>query len=175
MQSILIESGKALRKIKQKKRFLENKLKVKLEIKGKSITFQGDELAKYEANNVLQAISSGFNIETSLLLLDENYVFEIINIKALSTRKNLSQIRARIIGRKGKTLKVLQELTECNISLRDNQVYIIGLAENIKNALNGIRKLIQGAKQSSTYSYLERQRKIPESLDFGLKIPKSKK
>ena len=170
MNSFQIENNKALKAIKQKKRFLENKLKVKLEIISGKIILKGDALSKYEALNVLRAIGKGFPIETGLLLLDENYVFEIINIKALSPRKDLSQVRARIIGRKGKTLKILEELADCNIVLKDNQVYIIGLADNIKNALNGIRKLIQGSRQSSTYSYLERQRKIPEPLDFGLKI-----
>jgi len=170
MSSVHIKSLKILKRISFKKKFLESKLKVKLEIKGKIISISGSELSKYEAVQIFEAINFGFEIETALLLLDENYIFEIINIKNLTRRTDLSQVRARIIGRKGKTLKVLQDLTECFIKLHDNQVYIIGPAERIKDCLNGLRKLIQGSKQSSTYAYLEKQRKQPEPADLGLKI-----
>lgn len=171
---ILIENTKTIKKIKSRKSFLENKLKIKLKIAGKNITIKGEEIAKYEATNVFQAIDKGFPIEEALLLLNENYIFELMNIKNLATRKDISQIRARIIGRKGKTLKVLQELTECYLILKDNYVYIIGPSEKIKDCLNGIRKLIQGSKQSSTYTYLERQRKVEVPSDLGLKTSKSK-
>lgn len=161
---------KAIYKIKHQKRFLENKLKVKLEVLPGKITISGSELNEYEASRVLEAIDKGFSIETSLLLKNEDYVFEIINIKNISPRKNLALVRARIIGTKGKTLKVIKGLTDCDILLKDNQIFIIGPTEKIKDALNGLRKLIQGSKQSSTYSYLEKRKKHSVPDDLGLKI-----
>lgn len=161
-----------IKKISRARKFLEKKLNVKLELKGSNLFIEGNELEEYAASRVLEAAGKGFEVEIALLLRDENYVFESVNIKDLSRRKNLSQIRARIIGKRGRTLKVLSELSDCHIILRENSVYIIGPAEKIKQALNGLRKLIQGSKQSSTYSYLERQRKNRFPDDLGLKIKK---
>jgi len=169
MHILYLENPKNL---KPKLKFLEKKLNIKLTLKGRNLVLSGNELLEYEAYQIIEAIDKGFSIKTALLLKDENFVFESINIKNLTKRHNLSQIRARIIGRKGKTLKVLKELTDCDIILKNNQVYIIGSAEKIKDALLGIKKLIQGSKQSSTYSYLERARKHPMPLDLGLKVKK---
>ena len=169
MDTIYIENTK---KIRSKKPLLEKKLNIKLNIRDKKVTITGRELDEYLASQILQAIDKGFEVEQALLLQDEDYVFEIINIKDLTHRTDISQIRARIIGRKGKTLKVIQTLTNCEIVLHDNQVYIIGPAEKIKDAMNGLKKLIQGSKQSSTYSYLERARKHLKSDDLGLKTEK---
>ena len=170
MKVIVLRESK---KISKAKKFLEKKLNVKLELKGKNLFVEGNELEEYTASRVLEAAGKGFDIDIALLLRDENYIFEVVNIKNISPRRNLSQVRARVIGKKGRTLKVLSELSDCHIILRDNNVYIIGPAEKIKQALNGLRKLIRGSKQSSTYSYLERQRKNLFPDDLGLKTSKS--
>ena len=102
-------------------------------------------------------------------MTSEDYMLESISIKSISKRKNISQIKARIIGTKGKTLKLLSELSECHIALHNNIVSIIGTFEKIKIAESAIKNLIKGSKQANVYFYLEKHKKniIPE--DLGIK------
>ena len=78
-------------------------------------------------------------------------------------------IKARIIGKKGKTLKLLCKLSECHITLHNNTVSIICKSEKIKETITAIKNLIKGSKQGNVYSFLERQRKKHEPEDLGLK------
>jgi rRNA processing protein Krr1/Pno1 len=95
-------------------------------------------------------------------------MFEIINIKDHTTRKDLGRVRARIIGKSGKTLKTLNTLTQCYFEVKDNCVGIIGDPEYIKNAQEAVIYLIKGSKQSNVYSFLEKHQVKPV-FDLGLK------
>ena len=91
-----------------------------------------------------------------------------MNIKDYTKRKDLKSVRARIIGKKGKTLKTLSDLSRCSFELKDNFVGIIGPSEHIENAQNGIISIVQGSKQSNVYKFLEGNQ-IREEIDLGLK------
>jgi KH domain-containing protein len=147
---------KSKRKILQNKRGLEDKLKVKINLSGDKIVVSGNETDEYFAEIVLRALDFPFLVQDALLLLDENYVFEVINIKDITKRKDLSIVKARIIGTKGKTLKVLCDLSNCFIELKDNQIAIIGKYEDIKFARQAVISIIQGSKQGNVYAYLEK-------------------
>jgi len=157
------------RKILKEKKRIENKLNIKISGKGKKIEIKGDEISEYLACLILEALEAGFSLEDAFLLTEQDCMLEKILIKNLTRRKNLTQIRARIIGKKRKTLDLIEELSDCSIMLHDNIVYIIGRTEDIKKAINAITKIIHGSKQSSVYAYLEKQRKIYHPEDLGLK------
>lgn len=162
-----IFSEKFLRIVKNKKK-LEEKLNIKLTNRGKEISIEGDSLNEYIAEKVIEALNFGFPFSVSVLIKDEDFLFEILNIKDYTRGKDLERIRARIIGKKGKTLKTLSQLTNCNFELKDNQIGIIGDAENIENAQQAIVSIVRGSKQSNMYSFLEKHRPKP-ILDLGLK------
>ena len=155
MKSIMVNTPGKI--IKNKKK-LEEKLFVSINIFGKKATIAGKEFDEYVALKILEAISLGFKISEALLLLDEEYIFEKLNIKEISRRKNLSEVRARCIGTNGRTLDTLERLSDCFITLHDNTIGIIGHVDEIKDITNAIKSLIQGSKQSSVYSYLEKSR-----------------
>jgi len=157
-----------IRKISQNKGKLEKKLKVKIQIKGQNISLSGNEFDTYIAEKVFGAVERTFPIPTALLLTNEDYMLEDIPIKDI-TKKDVTTVKARIIGTKGKTLRTMQELSECNIVLHNNTVSILGPAEKIKDAENAVKSLIRGSKQSNVYKYLERQKKKLEIEDLGLK------
>ena len=162
-------SKDTIRKILRSKKNLESKLKVKISVKGNNINLHGEEVNIYVAEKVFEAIERSFSINTALLLTDENYILEDIHIKDVTKKRNLEQIRARIIGTKGKTLKTISELSDCHIVLHENTVSIIGPAEKIKDAMNAIESLIRGSKQANVYKYLERQRAKIMPEDLGLR------
>lgn len=164
---IISEQGK--KRILRNKEKLEEKLKVKIHIQPSEIHLQGEELDVYIAEKVLEAIERNFPINVALLLLEENYLMEDINIKG-GRKKDIEPIKARIIGQDGSTLRVLTELSDCYIQLYDNIVTIIGPSEKIKDAINAIKSLINGAKQANVYAYLEKARNRDIPSDLGLKF-----
>ena len=170
--SILI-SEDASKVIKNKKK-LERLLNVKITIKGKEITIEGIPEDEYIAEKVIDAINFGFPVSVALLIKEEDFLFEILDIKKYTHRKDFETIRARIIGKGGKTLKTLNTLTQCYFELKDNDVGIIGSAELIKNAQDAVIFLIQGSKQANVYTYLEKHHVKP-ILDLGLKEKKNKR
>jgi len=157
------------RKILKEKEKIEKKLDIKIYVKGKKIEIKGTEINEYLAGWILEALEAGFPIEDAFLLTEQDCMLEKILIKNLTKRENLTQVRARIIGKKRKTLDLIEELSDCLITLHDNIVYIIGRTDDIKKAINAITKIIHGSKQSSVYAYLEKQRKIYHREDLGLK------
>lgn len=145
-----------LTELKKEKKFLEKSLGVKITIRGKMVTFEGNALNEYVALKVLDAISSGFSAQTAALLQDESYAFEKINIKDHTRRKDLDVIRGRLIGTHGKTKKTIEQISHCTIKIKDNIVAIIGPADEIQYALTAITSVIKGSKQTNVYKYLQR-------------------
>lgn len=161
---------KNARKISMYKKKLEASLNIKISIRGNKINLEGEQLNEFLAQPVFEAIDAGFSIKEVLLLTDPDWMFEKISIKNFTKRQNLALIRARLIGKHGQTRELIEELSNCFIKIHDNNAYIIGRAEEIKNAINAVTKIIQGSKQSSVYAYLEKQRKIQHDDDLRLKI-----
>ena len=165
MKTILSEK---LPRILKNKRLLESKLKIKITNRGKEVFIVGSPENEYLAEKVIDAINFGFPVSDALQIIDEEFLFEIINIKSHTKRKDLRKIRARIIGTKGKTLQNICQLSKCSLELKDNEIGIIGSAECIKNAQEAIISLIKGSKQSNVYAYLEKHQPMP-IIDLGLK------
>lgn len=165
MPTILID--KLPRIIKARKK-LEKELNVKITNIGKEVTIQGNPEDEYIAEKVLDAIDMGFLIQRALLLKDEEFLFEKINIKSLAKKKNMEMVRGRIIGTGGRTLATISLLTDCFFEIKDNEVGIIGHAENIKNAEEAIKMLVKGSKQGNVYAYLEHHKPEPV-IDLDLK------
>lgn len=143
-------------KIRQNKEAIEKKLNVKITIRGKQATIEGEPVEEYEASTIIEALDFGFPLRDALKLTDENVIFRRLPIKHFTKRKNLEEVRARIIGRKGGTLRAIEEVSGCGVVLHENTVGVIGEAENIEEATTALKKLIKGSKQANVYSFLER-------------------
>jgi len=156
MQEIYTEF---LQKVLKNKKKIESELNVKITNKGKNLFIKGPAEAEFTATQIIEAINLGFSVDRALLLKDEKMNFQILNIKNITKRKNLEEIRGRIIGTHGRTLKTLNKLTDCFISLNNNKVGIIGYYDSIEEAIMGLTTLIQGSKQGKVYGKLERENK----------------
>jgi len=156
MQEIYIEN---LKEIIRSKSRIEKQLDVKLTHKGKNVFIDGNADNEFTAIEILKAINLGFSTEKALQLKNENIILQTVNIKNITKRNDLERVRARIIGKQGKALKTLTNLTNCDVSLNDNQIGIIGDTETIEQAVQAVTSLIHGSKHGNVYARAERQRK----------------
>ena len=161
-----------LKELKKEKRELEKKLGINIEIKGKLVAISGDPPKEYDAYIVLEAMQFGFSAKVALSLLNNDIIFRKIPIKPFTRRKNLKEVRGRIIGREGKTKRTIEDISGCSVVITDSAVGIIGPAHEIEEATYGIQKLIRGSKQANVYRFLERMNagKKKFDTDIGLKI-----
>ncbi|MBU3907065.1 MAG: hypothetical protein KKA64_02325 [Nanoarchaeota archaeon] len=157
-----------LEKVLKNRKALEKRLNIKIAQKENAVYIEGDAIDEHVAERVMEAINLGFPVKIALLIKEEDFIFEIIHIKQFTKRKDLERIRARIIGKKGKTIKTLCGLTKCHLELKDNEVGIIGDSEYIENAQQSIISLIKGSKQANVYKFLEKHQP-QEIIDLGLK------
>ncbi|MBR9706776.1 hypothetical protein GOV14_07100 [Candidatus Pacearchaeota archaeon] len=164
MQEIYIEN---IRKVLQNKKELEKKLDIKITNRGKNLFVEGEADNEFTAMQVMEAINCNFSVQRALSLNEDNIILQKINIKDITKRNDLERVRARIIGTQGKTLKTLNNLTECSISINNNRVGIIGPAQEIEDAVDALTSIINGSKQSNIYSRLEKRRKYKKENSPG--------
>ncbi|MHA1211894.1 MAG: KH domain-containing protein, partial [Candidatus Heimdallarchaeota archaeon] len=80
-----------------------------------------------------------------------------INLKlVLGTNPNkIKRFRGRLIGREGKTRRVIEETTGTRISVYGNTIGIIGPYERLRVARDAIYMLLEGSKHGTVYGFLE--------------------
>lgn len=163
---------KKVKDLTNEKENLERQLGVKINIQGKKVTIEGDSFKEYESLMILEAMQFGFSAKKALTLMDEQMVFRKIPIKSFTRRKNLTEVRGRIIGKEGKTKRTMEDISGCDIAINESEIGLIGPAEEIEEATTAITNLIRGTKQANVYRFLERINtgKKDLSTDLGLKI-----
>ncbi len=163
----------APKKIKKAIPYLASKINITISVNGDSVYLEGNEMNEFMAEKIIQAIDFGFDAEDAILLKNENFSLEFINIKDHTHRQNLTDIRSRIVGTDGKAKQTIETLTGAVIVLHGNKVGIIVDAEHVSQTIQAIISLIQGSKHGNVFAYLERQnanlRKYDD--DLGLRNP----
>ncbi|MEM2933039.1 MAG: KH domain-containing protein [Candidatus Pacearchaeota archaeon] len=143
---------------------IEKRLGIKLVVKENKLVINKTKckLNDFELMNMLDAWALCFKKE-AFLLEDPDWLFEKINLRSMIRPARLKTVRARIIGKKGKTKRVLQELTNCYFIISKNHIGIIGKQENMHVAKRAIERLIRGKRHEAVYSALQREaREIEE-------------
>ncbi|MCH8519669.1 MAG: KH domain-containing protein [Nanoarchaeota archaeon] len=144
------------------RKLIESKFEVSLNIDSKSgeIIINGEDSSKrYVTSLVLQAINYGFSPENALLLEDEFIVLDVIDVKkSVRDSHRLKVVMGRVIGQEGKTRKLIEEITMCKVTIKDNFVAVIGKFENVQLVHEALSMLIKGASHKSFYGYLERNK-----------------
>jgi ribosomal RNA assembly protein len=74
------------------------------------------------------------------------------------SENSLERIRGRIIGLKGKSRRVIEELTKCQVSVYGKTVALIGDAAEVKLAKEAVSMLAGGSQHRSVYNMLQRAR-----------------
>lgn len=153
METLFFEKPSVIRR--EKKRF-EQELNVTITIVGRKVTLEGAPLDEYVALMVLDALAFGFTPKEALTLKQEDTIFQKVPIKNFTRRKNLHDVRSRLIGTEGKTRRTIEEIADCIIVIGESAVGIIGPAAGVDTTIQGVVNLIRGTKQANTYRFLER-------------------
>jgi len=146
------------------KREVEEATKCRITIDSKEgdVSISGEDgLSIFCAKDIVTAIGRGFNPDIAMLLLKQDYSFELINMADYvgKSKNKMIRIRGRVIGTEGKTRKVIEQLTETYIAIYGKTIGMIGYPQNIELARKAIEKLLAGAEHSSVYRWLEKKRK----------------
>lgn len=162
METLYFNKTAELRKERQQ---LEKRMNVSITLEGRKVTVEGDPLDEYEARLVLEAMEFGYSAKKALMLLDDGYIFRKLPLKNFTRRKDMSVVRGRLIGKEGKTKHALENISGCEIIVRDDAVGLLGSAESIEEATTAITNLIRGSKQANVYRFLERMNTARKELD----------
>jgi ribosomal RNA assembly protein len=147
------------------KRYLEEEMGVKLGVDSKEglVTITSDSALKtdpFAATRVIEAIGRGFSPQRARRLLEDGTAFEVIDLRDYGGKSSnsLERIRGRIIGLKGKSRRVIEELTHCNLSVYGRTVAIIGEASEVQLASEAVRSLATGSQHRTVYNTLQKAR-----------------
>lgn len=160
-----------MKKIKMAVPKIENKVKVKIGFAKYGVNVRGNELNEFLVEKIIRAVDFGFDIDDALLLVDERFGLEFIDVKDHTRRKNLRDVRSRIIGTEGRAKRTIEKLTGAAIVIQENTLGVIVDADHLSATVQGIEGLISGSKHGNVFSYLERQgvKVWQRSDDLGLK------
>ncbi|MBX4196312.1 hypothetical protein KW805_01865 [Candidatus Pacearchaeota archaeon] len=172
METLLFERTGEIRRTKDE---LEQKLGVKITVVGRKVTIEGDALEEYEASIILDAISFGFSAKKALALKEEDMIFRKIPIRNFTRRKDLREVKSRIIGSEGKTKKTVETIAGCQLVIQQNSVGVIGSSEAVDAAETAIVNIIKGSKQANAYQYLERMNQSRKTHEEGLGLKEKKR
>ena len=121
-----------------------------------------DPTVLFRAKEVITAIGRGFSPENAFRLLeDDESILEVIDLRETVGRSQseMKRLKGRIIGKEGKTRRIIEELTDASISVYGHTVSIIGNVEQAEVAKEAIRMLIRGSIHQTVYRFLHRKRR----------------
>lgn len=123
-----------------------------------------------KVRDVVAAIGRGFSERRAFRLLDDDVYLAVLDIKdfAGKSKGRVAQIRARVIGTRGRTRKLLEELTSCEVSVRGHTVALIGEVFHLQVARDAVEMLLSGSKHRTVYRFLERKRETIRAYEMGL-------
>jgi len=121
-----------------------------------------DPSVLFRAKEVVTAVGRGFSPDRAFRLIqDGDALLEVIDLREIFGRSlsDLERIKGRIIGQEGKTRRIIEELTDAEVSVYGHTVSIIADADEMDIAREAIKMLLQGRQHSSVYRFLHKKRR----------------
>ncbi|MEZ0345065.1 MAG: KH domain-containing protein [Infirmifilum sp.] len=146
------------------KRRVEEAFKVKVYVDGEKgfVFIEPSEGATmydvFKAKKAVEALALGFTIDDVLLLAEDVYDFEVVDLSDVTrSQADLVRVKSRIIGSEGKFRKTLEEITGVKTVIGDKVVGLIGDYEQLKLAKDAISRLVRGQSHQTVIKFLERE------------------
>ena len=117
---------------------------------------QPDVSVLFTVKNIVKAIGRGFSPRNAMHLQDEEKDIMIIDLEEYvgTSRNAQNRVRGRIIGKDGKSRELLEELTECLVSVYGGTVGLIGPFDMLPVAKEAIEMLVNGSFHKTVWNHL---------------------
>jgi ribosomal RNA assembly protein len=127
-----------------------------------------DPALSLKVRDLVSAIGRGFSEERAFRLLNDDIYLEVFDIKDFAhSRNRIEQIRARLIGTRGKTRRIVEDLTSADMSVYGHTVALIGEAFHLAIAREAVEMLLRGSEHNTVYRFLERKREHIKVYEMG--------
>jgi len=148
---------------------IEKKLSVNLQIDSQTGDIQitlmptaQDPTVLFRAKEIVTAIGRGFSPEHAFRLLEDNEaVLEVIDLRETVGRSqsDMKRLKGRVIGKEGKTRRIIEELTEASLCVYGHTISIVGEIDQVQVAKDAVQMLIRGSLHRTVYQFLHRKRR----------------
>ena len=120
-----------------------------------------DPLIIMKMESIVRAIGRGFSPENAMRLFSDEAEFFIFDIYDYVGKKesHVRRVKSRVIGREGKTKRILEELTSSNISIYGHTISVISDIVAMDVVKKAVDMLLCGSKHASVYRFIEIQMK----------------
>jgi ribosomal RNA assembly protein len=117
---------------------------------------QPDVSVIFIAKNMVQAIGRGFSPKNAFTLVNEDNDLVILDLEDYvgNNKNSQNRVKGRIIGKEGKSRAMIEELTECLVSIYGGTVGIIGPYEMLPVAKEAVEMLINGSFHKTVWNHL---------------------
>jgi ribosomal RNA assembly protein len=151
---VLIGEGGAVKKQ------IEERTDSKLIIEENTVTVEGEGIGAWKAKDVVLAIGRGFSPDKALMLLNDDYVIEVIQLKEYgSGEKTWKRLKGRVIGEKGRTRRFIEKNTGAMLSVYGKTVSLIGSYDEVAVAREAVAMLLGGSQHGAVRRFLEKSAK----------------
>jgi ribosomal RNA assembly protein len=160
----------------QTKKELEQRCNLKIDINSKIVEVviddheNEDPLNIVKIENIIKAIGRGFSPENAFRLLDDESDFFIFNLYDYVGKKesHIRRLKSRVIGREGKTKRVIESLTDSKISIYGHTIAIISDITKMNILKKSVDMLLTGSKHATVYRFIETQiKELRRSEKYG--------
>ena len=120
-----------------------------------------DPVKALKLPNVIKAVGRGMAPGRAILLLQDEWFFEMVDLRDHVGKRSNQQrrIRARIIGSEGKIRKMIEQHTNTEISIYKSTVVLVGEGSGLISARQAIEMLASGSEHGTVIKYLEKERR----------------
>ncbi len=149
------------------RKLLERRSRLKLEVDTENNEVHihdeegADPLMVMKMKDIVKAIGRGFSPEHATRLFADDVYLELVDIhEFVGKQKNhVQRVVARIIGAEGKTRRIIEDQTGCDLAIYGHTVGVIGDIDHIQDARQAVTMLLGGSEHSSVYRFLEKKRR----------------
>lgn len=120
-----------------------------------------DPLMVMKMQDIIKALGRGFSPEHAMRLFSDDMFFELVDMHDFvgKQKNHIRRIAARIIGKEGKTRRIIEEQTGCDLAVYGHTVGIVGPLDTIADAKHAVEMILRGAEHASVYRFLEKKRR----------------
>jgi ribosomal RNA assembly protein len=140
------------------KKMLEERTKCKVDVSDGEVSVEGEALEEWVAKDVVHAIGRGFSPDRALMLLNEGYVLDFVELEEFATTpKAKERIRGRLIGENGRTRKFIERNSGALMSVYGKTAAFIGPFDGVAVAKEAATMLASGARHAGVYRFIEKK------------------